>query len=92
MQAMAASVQDRGGEIRNSLKELVVAHYAAAADDYRGTCVRRISDPIPLVDGEPGTEGKIGEVELISFDASRAVDRGLDIVDVAGSAGEEEYR
>lgn len=35
---------------------------------------------------------RIGEVELIYFDGSRAVDNGLNIIDIADSVGEEEYR
>jgi len=92
MRGMAAGDQDRTGELRISLRQLLVVQDQMAADDYRDNYVRRMSGPILLAIGEPETEVKIGEMELIYFDGSRAVDNGLDILDVADSVGVEEYR
>lgn len=92
MQGMAAGNQDRTGELRISLEQLLVVQDEEAADDYRDNHVRRMSGSILLASGEPENGVKIGEVELIYFGGSRAVDNGLDILDVADSVGEEAYR
>ncbi len=87
---MATSGGDRFDELRVSLSQSI-AVAGEDAEDYNGNLVRRVSGPVFLVHGEPEEEVQIGSVELIYFSGSRAVDHGLDIVDVSDSVGQEEY-
>lgn len=90
MPDMATADSDRFDELRISLEHLIVVQ-SDDGDQYDDNYVRHISGPVFLVHGEREEETKIGEVELIYFAGSRAVENGLDIVDVSDSVGQEEY-
>lgn len=60
-------------------------------DDDRDNYVRHLEGPVLLVHGEREEETEIGRVELIYYDGSRAIDFGLDIVDIADSFRQAEY-
>ncbi len=87
---MATSGGNRFDDLRVSLSQSV-AVADEDARDYNGNLVRRVSGPVFLLRGEPEERVEIGTVELIYLAGSRAVDRGLDIVDVSDSVGQEEY-
>jgi len=87
---MPARDADHFDELRISLEHLIVVQNDDA-DQYDDNYVQHISGPVYLVHGEPEQETKIGEVELIYFAGSRAVENGLDIVDMSDSVGQEEY-
>jgi hypothetical protein len=85
------STPDDSGELRVSFLQLIVDPDPTSENDYRDNYVRRMSGPVLLAHGEPEEKTHIGEVELIYFAGSLAVENGLDIVDVSNSEGQDEY-
>jgi hypothetical protein len=59
--------------------------------DERDNYVRHFEGPVLLIRGEREEETEIGRAELIYYDGSRAIDCGLDIVDIADSFRQAEY-
>jgi len=74
-----------------SLEQLLVVQDESIADSYDDNYVRYHHGPIWLVDGETEQRTEIGEIELYYLDGTRALDGGLDIVDVCDSIGQEVY-
>lgn len=66
MQGMALGDQDRGGKLRISLDQLLVAQDEGDADECQDNYVRRMSGAILLASGEPEIEVKIGELRNTS--------------------------
>jgi len=79
------------GELLVSLEQLLVVQDESIADSYDDNYVRYHHGPIWLVDDETEQRTEIGEIELYYIDGTRALDGGLDIVDVCDSIGQEVY-
>ena len=79
------------GELLISLEQILVVQNDSIADSYDDNYVRRHAGPISLVDVETEKRTEIGEIELFYIDGTRALDNGLNIVDVCDSVGQEVY-
>lgn len=88
---MAKKSENGNSELEISLNSIILVQSEAYFDDYSDNYVRRHRGPIRLIGGEPERIEEIGEIELWYFDGSRALDNGLNIVDVCDSVGREEY-
>ena len=60
-------------------------------DSYRDNYVRFHSGPIWLIEDKSVEKIEIGEMDLYYIDGSRALENGLDIIDVCDSVGQEVY-
>ena len=60
-------------------------------EDYDDNYVRRFSGPVRVQERDGSEPTQIGEIEIWYIDGSRAVDNGLDIVDVCDSMTQAEY-
>jgi hypothetical protein len=60
-------------------------------EDYDDNYVRRFSGPVRIQGEDDREPTQIGEIEVWYIDGSRAVDNGLDIVDVCDSMTQAEY-
>jgi GNAT superfamily N-acetyltransferase len=78
-------------EIEIALNQIIVVQSEEYFNDYFDNYVRKHHGPIRLVRGEPERIEEIGEIELWYIDGSRALDNGLDIIDLCDSFGQEEY-
>ena len=74
-----------------TLEQRIVVQAESAQDAYDDNYIRHLSGQIWLVDGESGARIEIGSIELYYIDGTRALDSGLDIVDVCDSLGQEVY-
>ena len=86
---MSADAED--GDLLVSLEQLLVVQEESIADLYDDNYIRYHHGPIWLVDGETEQRTEIGEIELFYIDGTRALENGLDIVDVCDSIGQEVY-
>ena len=74
-----------------SLEQVIVVQGEEFCDEYGDNYVRRLAGPIRLEYAESEQEVEIGEIELFFIDGTRALDNGLDIVDVCDSMGQDQY-
>jgi hypothetical protein len=74
-----------------SLEQVIVVQGEEFSDEYGDNYVRRLAGPIRLEYAETEQEVEIGEIELFFVDGTRALDNGLDIVDVCDSMGQDQY-
>lgn len=88
---MAKMSENGNPELEISLNSIIVVQSEEYFDDYSDNYVRRHQGPIRLINSEPERIEEIGEIELWYIDGSRALENGLDIVDVCDSVGREEY-
>ena len=91
MLLMAKSIGNGNSELEISLNSIIIVQSEEYFNDYSDNYVRRHRGPIRLISGEPERIEEIGEIELWYIDGSRALDNGLDIVDVCDSVGREEF-
>ena len=91
MLLMAKKSNNSDYELEISLSSIIVVQSEEYFDDYSDNYVRRHWGPIRLISGEPEQIEEIGEIELWYIDGSRAIDNGLNIVDVCDSIGQEEH-
>ena len=60
-------------------------------DEYYDNYIRWLNGPVWLTRVEPEEKTEIGQVKLIYYNGSRAIDHSIDIVDVADSLGQAEF-